>query len=26
MMVIEMKEAAQDKALDLVEELHELGH
>ena len=26
MMVIEMKEAAQDKALDLIEELHELGH
>ena len=26
MMVIEMREAAQDKALDLVEELHELGH
>lgn len=26
MMVIEMREAAQDKALDLVDELHELGH
>lgn len=26
MMVIEMREAAQEKALDLVEELHELGH
>ena len=26
MMVIETREAAQDKALDLVEELHELGH
>ena len=26
MMVIEMREAAQEKALDLVDELHELGH
>lgn len=26
MVMIEMREAAQDKALDLVEELHELGH
>lgn len=26
MVVIEMREAAQEKALDLVEELHELGH
>lgn len=26
MMVIEMREAAQEKALDLVEELHELEH
>jgi hypothetical protein len=26
MMVIEMREAAQERALDLVEELHELGH
>lgn len=26
MMVIEMREAAQEKAFDLVEELHELGH
>lgn len=25
-MVIEMREAAQDKALDLLDELHELGH
>ena len=26
MVVIEMREAAQEKALDLVDELHELGH
>jgi hypothetical protein len=26
MMVIEMREAAREKAFDLVEELHELGH
>lgn len=26
MMVIEMREAAQDKAFELLDELHELGH
>ena len=26
MVMIEMREAAQEKALDLVDELHELGH
>lgn len=26
MMIIEMREAAQEKALELVDELHELGH
>lgn len=26
MVVIEMREAAQEKALDLIDELHELGH
>ena len=26
MMVIEMREAAQDKAIELIDELHELGH
>ena len=26
MMVIEMREAAQDKAFELIDELHELGH
>lgn len=26
MVVIEMREAAQERALDLVDELHELGH
>lgn len=26
MVVIEMREAAQEKALDLLDELHELGH
>lgn len=26
MVIVEMREAAQEKALDLIDELHELGH